>query len=319
MLAMYAAMSMSVEGFTFSTQDPDDDVELSRRWDQLLEGRCPVGTIDSKDWTFNCNFGFRKIMSFNWCDYRGDDLEENSQNESFRKLDERLKNASCIILCVAGDQLASYVNGGPVPNGIRRFNSLMARFREHRNQTVPVVIAITKADMCKSPEKPMAEMIKEGIDILKSGPLRPLFEPGAEWLVMFCPVTLGFDLTFTDDAKVLGKIAPHHVHLPVTFAIYTQLESDIAGKEQEVSELQHARRNKISEVDRLQEGFWSRMFNRDEVRVAINRIEELKRQANLNEQQASDLRDTYQRIETSLMTPDVFIYHNGKRVRPKTR
>jgi GTPase SAR1 family protein len=294
MLAMYAAMSMSVEGFTFSTQDPDDDIELSRRWDRLLAGSCPVGTIDSKDWAFNCNFGFRK-------------------------LDERLKNASCIILCVAGDQLASYVDGGPVPNGIRRFNSLMARFHEHRNQTVPVVIAITKADMCKSPEKPMAEMISEGIDILKSGALRPLFEPGADWLVMFCPVTLGFDLTFTDDARVLGKIAPHHVHLPVTFAIYTQLESDIAGKEREVSELEHARRDKVSEVDRLQEGFWSRMFNRGEVRVAVNRIEELKRQANLSEHQASDLRETYQRIETSLMTPDVFIYHNGKRVRPKTR
>ena len=112
MLAMYAAMSGSQRGFTFSTQDLDDDLELTDTWEKLLEGAWPLPTANTKDWAFDCSYGFRPIMGFKWLDYRGGVLREKADNNDVKTFRERLKGASCVILCVAGDQLKEYVDAG---------------------------------------------------------------------------------------------------------------------------------------------------------------------------------------------------------------
>lgn len=306
MLAMYAAMSASLRGFTFATQDLDDDLELTDRWeDMLLEGNWPAPNRSSKDWAFDCSYGFRKIMGFRWYDYRGGVLRERKEIEDVREFRQKVKEASCVILCVAGDELAAYVDGGSEPKGIRQFNAQMNDFYKERNATIPVVVAITKADQCTKDE------IREGIQQLEKGLLSGLFAEGRDWLVMFCPVSLGLGLSGGDNPDCKGLIKPVNVHIPVIFPIYFNLRVEIAKRERTVAEFEGARRHSEEEVDRLERGFFSSIFKRRDIRSEKSQIDAIQKEMRMTEKEAEEFRVSLNRIREDLMGENIFIYRDG--------
>jgi hypothetical protein len=89
----------------------------------------------------------------------------------------------------------------------------MADFVKSTGKTVPVVIAITKAELCSG------EVLSEGVNAIKDKMLPGLFTQGSEWLVMISPVSLG------NEKSGRFEINPLNVHLPVTFAVYYALLS----------------------------------------------------------------------------------------------
>jgi tetratricopeptide (TPR) repeat protein len=221
-LAMYAAMSSSRQGFTFTSPDLDADLELTNLWEELKNGNWPSGTAFEKVWPFDVSFGFKPIMQCNWLDYRGGLLRGEVTDNERTRFEDALGNASCVILCVAGDQLAVYVDHSAEPEGVRRFNAEMNSYYRRFGKTIPVVVAITKADQC-----PEAKLTL-GIERLRKELLSSFFVKGCDWFVMFCPVSLGMDLDRASNPEVEGKIKPFNVHLPAIYAIYCKLS--LSGK-----------------------------------------------------------------------------------------
>jgi hypothetical protein len=87
------------------------------------------------------------------------------------------------------------------------------RYQPTVKNPFPIAIVITKYDLCQHREK--QEVIE---DIKKL--FQALFTPDSGWLVMICPVSLGTELSNDLDN---GSIVPVNVHLPIVFAVYSQI------------------------------------------------------------------------------------------------
>jgi hypothetical protein len=221
MVGMYAVMRLGVHGFTLSAQNLDDDIDLTDFWERLTEGgkeRFPEGTSQPYNYAFDFNYGFKKLMGFEWLDYRGKALLSRSTESEVKELEARLLQSSCVFLCISGEHLAEKIEtqkqrldlDGMTKAG--RINQFLKKLQEKRG-SVPVVIAITKYDLCMHRKR---EDFTEDIKAL----FNPLFTSDGNWLVLICPVSLGKELVGN---KFDGKIEPVNLHLPLTFAIYSEL------------------------------------------------------------------------------------------------
>ncbi len=222
LVGMYADMSGGRRGFTFST-NPDDDLDLSDKWSRLIEAgpdRWPLPTsTQPKSYTFGFNYGFRRIMEFDWIDYRGGALSDGSTEADVQELKRYLKQSSCVMLCVSGEHLQEPKNAAVVRARTRigRMNSFLTELREElgrqKKELPAVIIVVTKSDYCSS--RPREEIEEQIRDLFN-----PLFSPGSGWLVSIGSVSLGAGLA-ADTEK--GEIAPDNIHLPLVFSIYRVL------------------------------------------------------------------------------------------------
>lgn len=226
LLGMYAAMQSGIQGFTLSAKDIDVDLELTERWEQLISmqgaDRWPppnAGRIEHCHFDFN--YGFRPILGFEWIDYRGLALSDRSGEQDVQELSQYLSASECVFLTISGEYLTKPI----ALNTVRELKSdRMNRFLQqyisnnHRptnESPFPIAIIITKYDLCHHREK--SEVIE---DIKKL--FQALFTPDSGWLVMICPVSLGKELEADTDN---GVIVPVNVHLPIVFAVYSQLRA----------------------------------------------------------------------------------------------
>lgn len=298
MLAMYAVMSTGIRGFTFTTQDPDDDLDLADDWERLeVNGTWPDPTTQSKDWLFDCSYGFKKIKGFKWHDYRGGALTDRSKPDDRKVLLQKFKNSSCIILCISGEVL---VDGRPrVPKEVRQFNTLMTQFRKETGKTVPVVIVVTKSDLCKD--------IKKGVEVIKENMLSTLFTQGSGWLTMICPVSLG---TGSQDNF---EVYPENVHLPVTFAIFHALQEDIRFSESAIKANKRQVMNKQFEVNQLGNSLFKAWWNKGDIADEQYAIESLQQSTGLKEADCRTLQRNLELLKNELLGDNLYMYHDGRR------
>ncbi len=226
LLGMYAVMQTGVQGFTLSAKDIDMDLDLTERWEQLIslegEDRWPApNAAATEHYGFNFSYGFRPLIGFEWLDYRGLALSDRSGEQDVQELSDYLAESDCLFLCVSGEHLINPIT----PNTVRniksdRMNQFIQQYisnikNPERDKPFPVAIIITKYDLCHHREK---QDIIEDIKKLFQG----LFAPNSGWLVMICPVSLGKELC---DNPNSASIVPVNAHLPVVFAVYSQLRS----------------------------------------------------------------------------------------------
>lgn len=226
LLGMYAVMQTGVQGFTLAAKDMDMDLDLTERWEQLIslegEDRWPApNAAATEHYSFDFSYGFSPIIGFEWLDYRGLALSDRSGEQDVQELSDYLTESKCLFLCVSGEYLIDRIT----PNTVRNLKSdRMNQFiQQHvsnhhspdRDRPFPVAIVITKYDLCHHREK--QEIIAD-IKQLFQG----LFAPNSGWLVMICPVSLGKELCNNPNS---GNIIPVNAHLPVIFAVYSQLRS----------------------------------------------------------------------------------------------
>ena len=226
LLGMYAVMQTGVQGFTLSARDMDVGLDLIERWEQLLslkgEDRWPApnaGTIEH--YTFDFSYGFRAIEGLEWVDYRGLALSDRSSQQDVHDLANYLSESKCIFLCISGEYLTDKIT----PNTVREIKSdRMNQFIQQcisnnhnpsKEQPFPIAIIITKYDLCHHRDK---QAVIEDIRKL----FQALFTPDSGWLVMICPVSLGKELCEDPDT---GNIVPVNNHLPIVFAVYSQLRT----------------------------------------------------------------------------------------------
>ena len=224
LLGMYAVMQTGVQGFTLATKDMDMDLELTERWEQLLsvegEDRWPTpNTAAMEYYSFVFSYGFRPLMGFEWLDYRGLALSDRSDQEDVQELSKYLRESQCLFLCISGEHLTSPIT----PTTVReiksdRMNQFIQQYVSNyqqptKNKPFPIAIIITKYDLCQHRER--TEIIADIKRLFQA-----LFTPNSGWLVMICPVSLGKELCDNPDS---GDIVPINAHLPVVFAVYSQL------------------------------------------------------------------------------------------------
>ncbi|MBE9046838.1 hypothetical protein IQ255_20895 [Pleurocapsales cyanobacterium LEGE 10410] len=226
LLGMYAVMQTGIQGFTLAAKDMDLDLELTQRWEKLIsvkgEDRWPTPNAAAMEYYgFDFSYGFRPLMGFKWLDYRGLALSDRSTEQDVADLVEYITESECLFLCISGEYLVDQIT----PKTVReiksdRMNQFIQQYVSTKKNPdpqnpFPVAIVITKYDLCHHRNR---DDIIEDVKKLFQG----LFTPNSGWLVMICPVSLGKELC--DDPEN-ANIVPVNVHLPVVFAVYSQLRA----------------------------------------------------------------------------------------------
>ena len=226
LLGMYAVMQTGIQGFTLAAKDMDLDLELTQRWEKLIslkgEDRWPTPNAAAMEYYgFDFSYGFHPLMGFQWLDYRGLALSDRSTEQDVADLVQYLQESECLFLCISGEHLVDELT----PNTVReiksdRMNQFIQQYisnhkNPHSQQPFPVAIIITKYDLCHHRDK---DAIIADVKKL----FQALFTPNSGWLVMICPVSLGKQL---GDDPNNARIVPVNVHLPVVFAVYSQLRA----------------------------------------------------------------------------------------------
>jgi hypothetical protein len=230
-------------------------------------------------------------------------LLDRSKPDDREELKRKLKMSSCVILCIPGDALANFVQGSSkLPDGVGQFNALIKNFREETGKTVPIVISITKSDLC------IGDNFIKGIDAITKRMLPTLFAPNSGWTVMICPVSLGKD-------KSSGfEIQPINVHLPVTFAIFTALQNDIDKTQKAINSHQNTIKEKESEVNRLGRNVWSAFWNSSDIAAEQYAIDELEETTGLRQSECETLQKDLNLLKKELFGTNLYIYYGGRRI-----
>ena len=226
LLGMYAVMQTGVKGFTLAAKDMDLDLELTQRWEKLIslkgDERWPTPNAAAMEYYgFDFCYGFSPLMGFQWLDYRGLALSDRSTEQDVAELVQYLEESACVFLCISGEYLTREIT----PKTVReiksdRMNQFVQQYISNNNQPnsqkpFPVAIVITKYDLCHHRDR--EDIIADVKKLFQA-----LFTPNSGWLVMICPVSLGRDLGDDPDN---ANIVPVNVHLPVVFAVYSQLRA----------------------------------------------------------------------------------------------
>lgn len=226
LLGMYAVMQTGVKGFTLAAKDMDLDLELIQRWEKLIslkgDERWPAPNAAAMEYYgFDFCYGFSPLMGFQWLDYRGLALSDRSTEQDVAELVQYLEESACVFLCISGEYLTREIT----PKTVReiksdRMNQFVQQYISNNNnpnsqQPFPVAIIITKYDLCHHRDR--EDVIADVKKLFQA-----LFTPNSGWLVMICPVSLGRDL---GEDPENANIVPVNAHLPVVFAVYSQLRA----------------------------------------------------------------------------------------------
>ncbi|MBC1238347.1 TRAFAC clade GTPase domain-containing protein [Nostoc sp. 2RC] len=271
MLGLYATMQLGLQGFTLATTDMDEDLRLTSLWEKMVdeegEDRWPPPTgSEPYQYEFDFSYGMRPLISFDWLDYRGGAMQSTSTQEDYKILLNRLRESSCVFLCVSGEYLREEISSdtqlGLIKRkaGISRMNIFLTDLTKNLKDSqrpFPIVIVITKYDQCAERAQDKISREKLFDDIKKM--FNTLFTPSKDWLVMLCPVSLGKEL---GKDSLTGKIDPKNLHLPLVFALYAKLREYAMTEQEKVNEA------KIR-LDTLRNGNWfQRLFTGDDQRAA---------------------------------------------------
>ncbi|MBW4596218.1 MAG: hypothetical protein KME46_25770 [Brasilonema angustatum HA4187-MV1] len=281
MLGLYATMQLGLQGFTLTTTDMDEDLRLTSLWERMVddegEDRWPPPTSNEPyQYDFDFSYGMRQLISFDWLDYRGGAMQSTSTQEDVEILINRLRESSCLFLCVSGEYLQEETSSDMQlmsiarKAGINRMNLFLADLTKNLKDSqrpFPIVIVITKYDKCYERAKDRVSRDKLFDNIKKM--FNTLFLPSKDWLVMLCPVSLGKELG-TD--SLTGKIDPKNLHLPLVFALYAKL------REYAITEQARVNETKIR-LDTLRSGSWfQRLFAGDDERATESSLENYQNQ-----------------------------------------
>jgi GTPase SAR1 family protein len=305
MLGMYARMQMGVEGFTLRSIDLEQELELTDRWDKLVmeHGKDrwpPPNEGNTENYVFEFSYGFKPLLQFEWLDYRGGALRARPDERDQKILQAHLMESETLVLCVSGEHLTEKVDDATLNvkarnaniNAMNWFLTELSKQRElSRERPFPVVILITKYDMCAHrPARELIADIKKMFNVLFSE------DSNAGWLVMICPVTLGKDLAQDSEN---ASIDPRSVHLPLIFAVYAHYQvpyMEWLAHEQQLSERVAVQQKKPG---------WRRWWDGDDMKKAMDVL-------SLTTAQRQEFEQKMRRAASELRDVDLFL--GGERV-----
>lgn len=309
MISMYAFMKLGINGFNFSEKDLDRDLELTEMWEALIDDRKwpDPNPSNVKKYTFDFNYAFQPIMSFEWLDYRGGALSDTSSEKDVQELTRQVKQSDCLFICISAEdlQLTSKMKRARAIKA-DRMNVLIKEIGEvlkpKANQPFPVVFVITKFDLYPNPDD--SESVIEAIKEIFS-----TFWDSPGWIVSICPVSLGKEL---GENFAEGEIEPVNVHIPVAFAIYCKLyKQKIEQKihQQQLKQEETELNNKLRNLKNR--NFLVRIWKGGEIDSTAYKIEKRREEI---EEASKGLDEITQKLNllSREMIQSCFIYLNGQ-------
>ena len=236
LLALYYKMLAGIEGYTLTTDDKRDvelrDLYSKLRNGKLKEKRFPAGTNSGtfEKYTFDLCQSFEKIMSFDWIDYAGGDLD--NKVGAYEQLEQDIYDSSSLFIFVDGlhfikdsqtgeelEDIGERIESVSLAN--QSVNNILARYSKRNNETnknyfPPIAIVITKYDLLLAhgldSEEELCEIVQKAFN--------PLFGSKAnkiERIITIIPISLGANISENDYS---GKLKPINMDLPILFGIY---------------------------------------------------------------------------------------------------
>ena len=227
LLAMYSAMSQSIDGYSIVAKDDRLDTELLEAFYQLddesiSKERFPQRSEQTIEYLFNLNYAHKTIMPFKWIDYPGRIMRDKT-DEDYPKVAQNIRESSTLFICVDGNLLVGDDKSRKTKNVKRKcsmtINRYLGKYFEAGGHLPPVGIILTKSDlfMHDTSEDEIREIVAEAFS--------PLFF-AKNIKIGVIPVTLGENIA---DDNYSGEVDPINIHLPIFMGIFFALNENIAA------------------------------------------------------------------------------------------
>ena len=223
-LAIYEGMETPSHPFRISTDNLEDDHDLTQLWSKLIypgPDRWPEPTNQNKIYQFNF-YQCKRIAKFEWIDYRGGILQENPNQDDVKDFKNYLSQTSCLFICLSGENFLTDIDSSNLEMARYQtkalyINKYLKKINSSQKKSLfPIVIAISKADLCSSRREQLTNDIKQLFPLL--------FAPNSTFVVLICPISLGKGLAQDPNS---GAINPINCHIPLLFALYCHLREVI--------------------------------------------------------------------------------------------
>lgn len=318
LLGMYYEMSMSVAGYTVVATNPDDDKNLSLRYEMLKDksrgkSRFPAGTDDVQKFNFSLQYNYETIHPFQWVDYPGGFLDTTRRDESSQQYQEVAKSimdSEMLFICIDGANLTGSSTQKKIRNVKTRcakhinpyIINLRSKLKQENKSLPPIGMLVTKYDICVDDTDPdeVREIVEEAFQGLFGG---------NDTFVAVIPVSLGDTL---EDDNCQGDLDPLNVHLPIlmgiNFALIDQLKYGKQLIERDLRDAEEAMRLYQIEKDRWAITRW--LFGGYDPDALAEFIAEAKETVKNNRQVAAGFKKSLKLMNSQLAAIDM-IYYKG--------
>lgn len=144
MNSLYGLLQNEINGFTLSTENLTDHMQLWSLYKQIQDGTYPAATMQRGQYNFLLRYWGKNAFPFTWIDYRGGALRERSDSAETQQLIRELKEATGIILFCDAAMTSGRLK---IQSQFGRMMNLVQRAIQDDDSPTIIVIAFTKIDM----------------------------------------------------------------------------------------------------------------------------------------------------------------------------
>lgn len=231
LLGMYYKMVAGMKGYSIFAADEDVDSDMRKRYKKLCDSslgaeRFPLGTDNATSYEFELQYSCRTVLSFDWLDYPGGDLELKYEGdvERYNTIKKSISESATLFICVDGAMLVGDDQEEKIDNiksGCSSvINPFLSRYLKENGKLPPTAVIVTKFDKCAdTDEEELCEIVKEVFS--------PLFADDSSKdknIVTIIPVSIGKNI---EDDNFSGKLKPSNIHLPIFMGIWFALYEKI--------------------------------------------------------------------------------------------
>lgn len=308
--AMADRMTTGVNNLTFSPSDYEVGLDLDDQWGKICDGVWPGPSNITEEYKFICAYSMRPIIDFRWYDYKGGLL--NQVGDEIDKVErpkvlEKMNNSEGLIVCVSAEHLKGLLQGNSsASRPFKAYSRLLFEFRRKNGHTIPVMFAVTKADLISNEE------FGKGVELLKSSVFAPLFVEDGDWFIGFVPVSLGRNFKTDGNRIVGGCINPWNIEVPVLFCIKACLDIRVQEFEDLIEEFRADKGNYGARLAReLEKSGWDKFWNGDDNDIYKMKIEEIDEKMQKIIPDFERLRRDVDNIGRTIIDSGAKVYLNG--------
>lgn len=309
LLGMYYEMSAGVNGYTLTTNDDEDDIELRGKWRKIndMQGvaRFPTGTDKNGDYQFHLEYAHKRINTFHWMDYKGGIMESKSTEnpEEYDELLKRIEESDCLCVFVDGKLLCKEDPEEMIRSVKDNCSSVILRFfssyQEKKGTLPPIAIVVTKFDACKDyiTKEQLTRIIKESFS--------SLFTAEENTKITIIPVSIGMHI---EDEEYAGNLKPLNISKPLFFGIYKPLKN-------EWEELQKEQKDSHAEMAKLQATYdkiTKKIFHKKKKKECKEKIEQLEECLKTIDKKVETFRKYERKIHSEL--EGLSLFWSGKEI-----
>lgn len=238
MASMYGTLQTPIHGFSLRAKNDGHHQELQAMHQNIRWGRYPLPSQQRQQYDFSLLYAGRAVFPFEWVDYRGGALLEQSTSAQTSQLVSDLREADSMVLFCDSDPKERR-------NVLRQVNRMMqfvGQALQNREKPATVAIVFTKVD-------------------LVDGPYEEVYKP-----------TVNLMQTIATSKTVIGTLipvacgrAPVNTELPVLFVLYFGIVLQANFLAQQIEYFK-----KIEEESRREGNTWGGIF-RDFGRAFTNK------------------------------------------------